>query len=147
MTSPDFIPDLRRDEGCRLKAYPDALSGGAPWTIGSGHTGPEVHAGLTWTADQAREALEADVGRVRGALNIRIPWWTKLQPYRADVLANMAFNLGVEGLLRFDTFLAFVKAGEYQHAALDMLGTEWARQLPNRAHRLSRQMATGEHQP
>ena len=33
-------------EGCRLRAYPDPASGGAPWTIGYGHTGPQVKPGL-----------------------------------------------------------------------------------------------------
>ncbi len=29
-------------EGLRLTAYPDPGTGGAPWTVGWGHTGPEV---------------------------------------------------------------------------------------------------------
>lgn len=37
-------------EGCRLSAYADQ---GGVWTVGYGHTGPGVHAGLTITQDQA----------------------------------------------------------------------------------------------
>ena len=37
---------IKRFEGCRLKAYPDPGSRGAPWTIGYGHTGAEVVPGL-----------------------------------------------------------------------------------------------------
>ena len=40
---------LKRFEGCRLEANPDPGSGGAPWTIGYGHTGAEVVPGLVIT--------------------------------------------------------------------------------------------------
>ncbi|HID1023608.1 TPA: glycoside hydrolase family protein, partial [Klebsiella michiganensis] len=30
---------IKRFEGCRLTAYPDPGTGGAPWTIGYGWTG------------------------------------------------------------------------------------------------------------
>jgi lysozyme len=48
------------DEGLRLKAYQDS---GGIWTIGWGHTGPEVHEGLVWTRDQCVEALRKDLGQ------------------------------------------------------------------------------------
>ena len=44
---------IKAHEGCRLKSYPDPGSGGDPWTIGYGHTGPEVVPGLTITQEQA----------------------------------------------------------------------------------------------
>jgi len=35
----------------------------APWTIGVGHTGPEVHEGLEWTDAQVDAAYASDLGR------------------------------------------------------------------------------------
>jgi lysozyme len=147
MTSDALIADLKRDEGLRLAAYPDPLSGGDPWTIGYGHTGPEVKAGLAWTQNQAEAALAADVDNTCAELDGRLPWWLELDPVRADVIANMAFNLGVPKLLTFTTFLALVKSGHYARAALDVLGTEWARQVGRRSRRLSLQMSTGVRLP
>ena len=46
-------------EGLRLESYQDS---GGVWTIGYGHTGPEVHEGLVWTQEQAEEALKHDLG-------------------------------------------------------------------------------------
>lgn len=46
------------DEGLRLKAYQDS---GGVWTIGWGHTGPEVVEGLIWTREQCVEALKCDL--------------------------------------------------------------------------------------
>ncbi|WP_141395346.1 glycoside hydrolase family protein, partial [Enterobacter hormaechei] len=31
---------IKRFEGCRLRAYPDPATGGAPWTIGYGWPQP-----------------------------------------------------------------------------------------------------------
>lgn len=46
-------------EGCKLNAYQDS---GGVWTIGFGHTGPDVHPGLVWTQQQADDALALDSG-------------------------------------------------------------------------------------
>src|SRR6185312_5241795 len=45
-------------EGLQLSAYPDQ---GGVWTVGYGHTGPDVHAGLTITRQQADMFLHADL--------------------------------------------------------------------------------------
>jgi GH24 family phage-related lysozyme (muramidase) len=52
---------LKTWEGCRLSAYPDPASGGAPWTIGHGHTGPESKPSVTISQEQADAWLEHDV--------------------------------------------------------------------------------------
>lgn len=145
MTSPYLAADLKVDEGLRLTAYPDPISGGAPWTIGYGHTGREVHPGLVWTQAQADDALSGDIGLACKGLDTALPWWRTLSDLRQDVLADMAFNLGVHGLMGFTTFLGLVKAADFVGAADDMLATRWASQVGSRAKRLAEQMRTGIH--
>lgn len=58
MTSPHLLDDIRRDEGCEPHAYPDPLSGGDPWTIGYGCTGPGIGPGTIWTEAQAHRLAE-----------------------------------------------------------------------------------------
>ncbi len=146
MTSPFLIPDLKLDEGLRLTAYPDPLTHAAPWTIGYGHTGPEVHQGLVWTPAQADAALAHDVERVLSDLAAALfPWWPTLAPLRQDVLANMAFNMGVGGLLAFHHMLNACSTSHWLIAHDAMLDSKWARQLPHRAGRLAVQMLTGTH--
>ena len=41
----------RRADGL-VQAYPDPGSGGAPWTIGYGSTGPDVKQDTVWTMQQ-----------------------------------------------------------------------------------------------
>lgn len=141
MTTPQFRDDLVADEGLRQHAYAD---GGGVWTIGVGHTGPEVRCGLIWSREACLAALERDIARAEQGLDARLPWWRKLSPERQDVLANMAFNLGVEGLLAFRHTLAAVQAGDYAVAAERMLASEpWRSQVGARAERLAAQMRTG----
>ena len=59
---------IKRFEGCakrradgRYEAYPDPATGGAPWTIGWGSTGPDIGEGLVWTQAQCDERLEKDL--------------------------------------------------------------------------------------
>lgn len=143
MPRAELITALKADEGFRLKAYPDPVSGGAPWTIGYGHTGPEVHPGLVWTAEKCEAVLIADIEKHNAELLRKAPWIAKLDPVRQDVLFNMAFNLGVDGLLQFKHTLAAVKAGEYERACIGMLASRWATQVKGRAQRLARQMRSG----
>jgi lysozyme len=51
------LPLTKQWEGCVLTAYPDPISGGDPWTIGYGSTGPGVVPGLVWTQEQADDDL------------------------------------------------------------------------------------------
>jgi lysozyme len=122
-----LLADLKRDEGLRLDAYADPLFGGDPWTIGYGHTGPEVSKGVRWTKEQAEAALVADVLKHNAELARHLPWIDRLDPVRRRVLQNMAFNLGVgvpggtKGLLGFKNTLAMVERGDYAQAADAML--------------------------
>ena len=149
MTTPFLAQDLRRDEGLRLHAYPDPLSGAEPWTIGYGHTGADVGAGLVWTPAEAETALIADIARACERLDRNAPWWRGLDDVRQDVLANMVFNIGwlsaagTHGLGTFHAALAAIRAGRWQAAHDDLLASAWAREVGARARRLATQLLTG----
>jgi lysozyme len=140
MTTPHLLTDLQRDEGCRLDAYLDTVG---VWTIGYGHTGPEVRKGLVWNQTMADAQLATDEAHHTAELRKRLPWFDGLDDVRQDVLANMAFNLGVDGLLGFKNTLAMVKRGDYAGAAENMLKSKWAAQVKGRASRLAKLMRTG----
>ncbi len=144
MTTAQLIGDIARDEGCRLHAYPDPLSGAAPWTCGYGCTGAGIDARTVWTQAQADAALAARVHALQGELDQALPWWRRLDDARQDVLVNMAYNLGLAGLLGFRSMLAACEAGRFGEAGRDMLRSAWARQVHGRALRLAAQMERGE---
>ena len=61
VTSQDGINLIKEFEGCELKSYPDPGTGGAPWTVGYGHTGPEVVPGMTISQPEAEQLLKQDL--------------------------------------------------------------------------------------
>ena len=87
--------------------------------------------------------LRNDVEEVRTQLE-RYPWYTQLDPVRQKVLIDMAFNLGIGGLMQFRKMLAALEAGDYGKTADEMLDSKWARQVGKRAQRLAEMMRTGE---
>jgi len=136
-------PQVERDEGCRLIAYPDPLSGADPWTIGYGATGPSIKQGTVWTQEQADTDLANRLNVLCGNLDNRIGWWRNLDAIRAAVLVNMSYNLGIGGLMGFPHALACMQASDWQGAHDQMLSSTWAHQVPQRAQRLAKQMLTG----
>lgn len=148
MTTAFLELDIERDEGCTLQAIPDVLTKGPPWTIGNGHTGLEVHPGLVWTPAEVTAARKADIAKATAGLDTALPWWRRLSDVRQDVLANMAFQMGVHGVLEFPKALAAIKAGDFEVAALQLADSEWARsETPRRAERLIAQMKSGVRAP
>lgn len=81
-------------EQCKLKAYPDPGSkDGNPWTIGWGHTGPEVVEGLTWTQAQADAAFLEDIAESERAVEDLVG--VKLCQGEFDALVLFVYNIGI----------------------------------------------------
>ncbi len=128
--------DLIRDEGLRLRPYRDTTGN---LTIGVGRN--LTARGLS--REEALYLLDNDIRDHSQELLAALPWVADLDPVRRDVLLNMAFNLGVPGLLKFRATLAAVKARNYPLAAKYMLRSLWASQVGTRAQRLAKRMQTG----
>lgn len=135
----NIIRSLRGEEGEVLSEYKDHLGYS---TIGVGRL-IDKRKGGGITTEEAAYLLGNDVDKVTAQLNKRLPWWTKLDEARQGVLVNMAFQMGVDGLLGFKNTLNMIKAGQYESAARGMLQSKWAQQTPSRAKRMAEQMRTG----
>lgn len=146
MTTPRLAAAITAEEGRKTHAYPDPLTGGKPWTIGVGHTdGDHIYQGLVWTDAQIDAALAADIAKAESGLDRALPWWRKLCDARQDVLVQMTFQMGVNGVLVFKNTLHAMEAGDYAKAASGMRASLWAKQTPARAERLAKIMETGEY--
>lgn len=135
----DIIEQLKRDEGYERYLYTDTR--GVP-TVGYGFNLRDE--GLA--PDEAEYVLRCKVAQHRITLVNALPWVANLPDAQQGVLINMAYDLGLAGLLTFGSLLGFVKAGDYAAAAQDMLATKWASEVGVRAQRLALQMRTGEWQ-
>lgn len=170
MTTLFLAEDVAKDEGLarllpdgRVISYPDPLSPFAkasrlplskrprgwqtlspePWTIGYGTTGPDVNRSTVWTQPQAYARLLIKLGDAQRDLTNRLPWWKALNDPRQDVLAMMVYQMGLGNLLEFKQALAAIQLQDWPIAAAEMLDSDWARETPNRAMRLAKQMHDG----
>jgi lysozyme len=98
-------------ERCRLAPYQDAVG---VWTIGYGHTGPDVTArSPAITQHQADELLREDLRKFEEHVERLCPVTTQ---HQFDALVSFAFNLG-QGSLSSSTLRRLHNAGDYTAAA------------------------------
>lgn len=112
---------IRHFEGLRLKAYPDPATGGDPWTIGYGSTGPHVKPGMRITAEQADALLQDDLRRFEDYVAEHCGKTTDNQ---FAALVSFCFNVG-EGNLRTSTLRRLHLAGDYAGAQAQF--SRWTR--------------------
>ena len=93
--------------------------------------------------NEALFLLRNDIEEVTAQLE-RFDWFRALGPVRRKVLVDMAFNLGMSGLLGFQKMIEALKQSDYQAAADEMVSSKWYRQVGERGRRLERMMRTGE---
>jgi lysozyme len=111
LLSPVGLAMLKGFEALRLKAYQDVRG---VWTIGYGHTGPEVTAGLVWTQEQALQALQEDVSWAVNtvAKAVTVP----LLQFQFDPLVTFTFNVG-GAAFEGSTLLHLLNAGDFVGAS------------------------------
>jgi lysozyme len=104
----DFIQDV---EGCKLFAYRDT---GGVWTIGVGHTGPEVVKGLTCSMEQALQWLKEDSEEAQEAVRQSVDGLLTQNQFNA--LVSFVFNVGVNAFKK-STMLKLINKGDFDGAA------------------------------
>lgn len=85
-------PLVKQWEGCRLTAYQDIVG---VWTIGYGHTGPDVHEGLTWTQAQADDNLSRQL-RFEFAPAVINALHRPYKPQQLAAMVSLAYNVGIK---------------------------------------------------
>lgn len=132
-----MIRQLRLHEGERLIVYKCTAG---KLTIGIGRNLED----LGISQDESAMMLANDIERVCKELNISLEWYRGLNDVRQRVIIDMAFNLGINGLLCFKNTLAHIQAERYEEASRSMLDSLWAKQVGQRAKRLANMMKTGK---
>lgn len=133
---------LIREEGKRRSAYQDTLG---YWTIGVGRLIDERKGGGLSDAE-IDLLLTNDIAAKTAELEAALPWFGRLSEQRQAVLIQMAFQMGTAGLLKFTETVGAIRDERWAHAAACMQDSLWAKQTPERAKRLARQIETGDWQ-
>jgi len=131
MNLDNVLNQLVQDEGFNGMPYNDHLG---KLTIGIGTL-------LPITVEEAKILLHYRLKSKINELYSREVWIGSLPDKAQEVLVNMCYQLGVNGLLKFKKMIVALKAGNFEEAAKEGLDSRWAKQTPNRANRLMEQMA------
>lgn len=135
---------LKLHEGVKDRLYQDTVG---KWTIGVGRNLSDKPISVTVIDIM----LEEDVNEVILGLDKFLPWWKQLDSVRQRVLIDLAFNMGISGLLLFKRTLTDIKNGDWVVAVQHLNESHWAEQVGDgpggvydRAERLSAMLLTGE---
>ena len=96
------------------------------------------------TENGAKHLLGNDIDIVERELSSVHPCIKDLNEARQIVCLNMAFNLGVPRLCKFKKMWAAIHSEDFSSAAKEMLHSRWAKQVKDRAIRLSKIMRKGK---
>lgn len=153
----ELLDQLVLHEGLELLPYKDSLGID---TIGIGrnlehrglskkeimHIGKDVSDLHEWgiTKEQAYYLAENDIKIVEKEICKAHPCVLELDEVRQRVLIDMAFNIGVPRLKKFVKMWQAIHDKDFDEASVQMLDSRWAKQVGNRAVRLSNAMKSGE---
>lgn len=129
-----LLSQIREDEGFDGNPYIDTL--GIP-TIGVGTK-------LPLSEDEAMAIAKMRLQeKIDHLLSVK-PIVMVVSQERQEVLFNMSFQLGVNGLLKFKKMWKAIEDHDYQEASRQMLDSRWNIQTPRRAEKLAKIMK-GQH--
>ncbi len=126
---------LQKHEGLRLQLYQDSLG---HWTGGVGHNFEKPLTKAVWSLMLAEDIEEAYEGVAQ------LPWFIPLDDVRQRVVVDMVFNMGLQKFLTFRNLIQAIKTKNFEMASFEMLNSQWAQQVGQRAKTLSSMMLSGK---
>lgn len=105
---------IKQFEGCVLTAYKDAVG---IWTIGYGHTGKDVHEGLTIDSDAANAILAVDLNKFETGVDECLTN-REVSDAQFSALVCFAFNAGLANL-NSSHLINYVNSGDYSSAVAE----------------------------
>ena len=130
MVSLELLSSIRKHEGFRAKSYKDTLGFD---TIGYGFAIKD----LVLDEDIANIILQRKLEALIRSIEFKFKWYADLPNAVKDVMIEMCYQLGVNGVSRFKKTIEHLKNEEWELAAEESLRSKWAKQTPNRAKALS----------
>lgn len=105
----DFIKGF---EKCRLVAFKPTPND--VWTIGWGHTGPDVDQHTVWTQQQADDGLVKDLAGFERCVNgcVSVP----MTQGEFNACVSLAYNIGSDAFKK-STLVKLLNASDYEGAA------------------------------
>ena len=77
--------------------------------------------------------LNNDIISFNNELLSQFQFYKSLDDVRQNVLIEMAFNLGINGLLNFKSMIKYLENGDFENASIEMLDSKWHRDFQHYA--------------
>lgn len=141
-----LMGQLKIDEGYRRRVYKDTEG---LLTVGIGHlikpTDPDwlrdLQYGDKLEDEQIEEIFLQDLAQAIGDAKVIFgEVWEDFPDIIQEVFINMIFNLGRSRFLKFKKTIMYAYQKDWKNVAEEMLDSRWARQVGQRAYRLSAQV-------
>ena len=129
-----LVNRVKQDEGFSSTLY-QCTAG--KWTVGYGLN---LESGIT--EDEAEAILGMRLRNLHSKM-LRFGWYSELDGIRQTIIANMVYQLGEAGVLKFRKMIEAITLKDYDKAAVEMMDSKWFQQTQNRANRLIEAMRTG----
>ncbi|MBQ8609916.1 MAG: glycoside hydrolase family protein [Campylobacter sp.] len=139
----NLIDSIKENEGFRDHIYKDTLGFD---TIGYGFKCDsltcdelELNDGIIepMSKEVADKILRLKLAKLTSKVYDAIPWLNNSPKQVQEVVIEMAYQMGVDGVLKFKNTLNFIKENDYKNASSNMMKSLWAKQTPNRAKKLA----------
>ena len=147
----NLLDSIKKHEGFMPKPYIDPLAnerveptdlmiiqdnwGKLKVTFGYGFT--------NLTEAEAELVLKYRIAHIRIELEDKLPVFNRLSKNRREVLCEMAYQLGIAGLLKFKNMIQALIGRNYDRASREGLDSLWAKQTPSRAKKLMEKLKKG----
>ena len=125
-----LLEDIKAEEGFSAVVY--KCTEGFD-TIGYGTKMPITKEEAELLLEHRLKAMKAQLTSYLYDLDIKDEAW--------DILFNMAYQLGVNGVLKFKKMIEALRDKDYKEASKQGLDSLWAKQTPQRANRLMKRMS------
>ncbi len=125
-SDPKLEQKITEHEGIRKYAYLDTAG---KTTVGIGRNLSQGGEGLS--VDECFYLLRNDINRIYRALTL-YEWFKRLSDVRQGVIIEIAFNIGIDGLLRFKNMIIALASNQYGSAAKEFLDSKLISYLYNK---------------
>ena len=125
-----LLEDIKAEEGFSAVVY--KCTEGFD-TVGYGSRMPITKEEAELLLEHRLKAMKAQLTSYLYDLDIKQEAW--------DILFNMAYQLGVNGVLKFKKMIEALRYKDYKEASKQGLDSLWAKQTPQRANRLMKRMS------
>jgi lysozyme len=126
-----LVDSIKINEGFRGDVYKDHLGFD---TVGFGTKMP-------LDEDEAELLLTHRLKKKIKEIEAKEPYINKLPLEKQEIVIEMAYQMGVTGVMNFKNMWVALKENDYKTAGAEMLDSLWAKQTPNRAKELSDKMS------